>query len=181
MVIYLEGKTSDRKLRLFAVACCRRPGPTIYAARCAALLELAERLADGLARPEEVLAARRIAYPHGFIATLEPNAEVAVDRVRGELGDGPGEVARQVGCVREVFGNPWRTAPADHSWQSWGRRTIPNLAQVIYDEREFDRLPILADAVEEAGCSDAAMLAHLRGPGPHVRGCWVLDLLLGKE
>jgi hypothetical protein len=55
------------------------------------------------------------------------------------------------------------------------------LAQGIYDERAFERLPILADALEDAGCTDAAILVHCRGPGPHVRGCWVVDLILGKQ
>ena len=58
--------------------------------------------------------------------------------------------------------------------------TVVQLAQSIYDDRAFDRLPILADALEEAGCTDAAILDHCRGPGPHVRGCWAVDLLLGK-
>jgi hypothetical protein len=55
------------------------------------------------------------------------------------------------------------------------------LAAAFYAERAFDHLPILADAVEEAGCSDEALLGHLRGPDPHVRGCWAVDLILGKE
>ena len=55
------------------------------------------------------------------------------------------------------------------------------LAGAIYDERAFDRLPVLGDALEDAGCADAAILAHCRGPGEHVRGCWVVDLLLGKS
>jgi hypothetical protein len=54
------------------------------------------------------------------------------------------------------------------------------LAEASYEEQAFDRLPILADALEEAGCSDEALLGHLRGPGPHVKGCWALDLVLGK-
>ncbi|MBM4071279.1 MAG: hypothetical protein FJ271_20430 [Planctomycetes bacterium] len=63
----------------------------------------------------------------------------------------------------------------------WNDDTIPRLAHSIYDERAFDRLPILADALEAAGCTDAEILSHCRGPGPHVRGCWVVDLILGKE
>ena len=64
-----------------------------------------------------------------------------------------------------------------------GADRAPNakLAQGIYDDRAFDRLPVLADALEEAGCTNAEILAHCREPGPHVRGCWALDLLLGKE
>ena len=55
------------------------------------------------------------------------------------------------------------------------------VARAIYDDRAFDRLPILADALMDAGCDDEQILAHCRGPGPHVRGCWVVDLVLGKE
>jgi hypothetical protein len=64
-------------------------------------------------------------------------------------------------------------------WLSWNNGTVPKLARLIYDERRWDELPVLADALEEADCSDAAILGHLRGEGPHARGCWVLDLLLG--
>ena len=58
---------------------------------------------------------------------------------------------------------------------------MPALARRVYDERAFHDLPILADALEDAGCADAALLEHCRGPAPHVRGCWVVDLILGKE
>jgi hypothetical protein len=64
---------------------------------------------------------------------------------------------------------------------AWRDSTIRKLAKSIYDDRAFDRLPLLADALEEAGCTDADILAHCRGDGPHVRGCWVVDLILGKS
>lgn len=67
------------------------------------------------------------------------------------------------------------------SWLAWNDGTIPRLAQAIYSDRRFSDLPILADAIEEAGCTDAEILAHCRAEGPHVRGCWVVDLLLRKE
>jgi hypothetical protein len=63
----------------------------------------------------------------------------------------------------------------------WLTLTVRQLAQAIYDDRAFDRLPILADALEDAGCDNADILNHCRQPGEHVRGCWVVDLLLGKE
>jgi hypothetical protein len=66
-------------------------------------------------------------------------------------------------------------------WLSWNDGIVPKLAQAIYDDRVFDRLPILADALEEAGCTNADILNHCRRPGEHVRGCWVVDLLLGKS
>jgi hypothetical protein len=63
----------------------------------------------------------------------------------------------------------------------WLTRTVSSLAGCIHDEAAFDRLPLLADALEDAGCTDTAILEHCRGPGPHVRGCWVVDLLLGRS
>jgi hypothetical protein len=60
------------------------------------------------------------------------------------------------------------------------RGTVPKLAAAIYDERAFDRLPVVADALEDAGCTDAAILGHCRAGGEHVRGCWAVDLELGK-
>ena len=69
----------------------------------------------------------------------------------------------------------------DPSWLAWNDGAIRKMAQAIYDARAFDRLPLLADALEDAGCTDAAILSHCREPGEHVRGCWVVDLLLGKS
>jgi hypothetical protein len=86
------------------------------------------------------------------------------------------EAARQVASVRCLFGNPFRPVAADPSWLT---SDVLALAQGIYDERAFDRAPILADALEDAGCADADALAHLRHGGEHARGCWVLDLVLG--
>jgi hypothetical protein len=88
----------------------------------------------------------------------------------------------QCGLVRELFGPlPFRPASVDAAWLAGNDGTVSKLAAAIYDARAFERLPVLADALEDAGCSDAALLGHLRGPGPHVRGCWAVDLLLGKE
>ena len=76
-----------------------------------------------------------------------------------------------------IFGNPFRPVAADPGWLT---PTAVAIAESIYKERAFDRLPILADALEEAGCADADVLLHCREPGEHVRGCWVVDLVLGK-
>jgi hypothetical protein len=67
------------------------------------------------------------------------------------------------------------------AWLSWNNGTVPHLARFAYDDRAFDRLPVLADALEGAGCDDADLLGHLRGPGPHCRGCWAVDVLSGKS
>jgi len=88
------------------------------------------------------------------------------------------QVARapQSDMLREVFGNPFRaplTPDAD-----WLTSDVVSLAEAIYDEQAFDRMPVLGDALEEAGCTEADILAHCREPGEHLRGCWVLDTIL---
>lgn len=88
------------------------------------------------------------------------------------------EGAAQVCLLRDIFGNPFRPVTLDPRWQS---ETVVALASGIYAERAFDRMLILADALEDAGCDNADILAHCRGDGPHVRGCWVVDLILGKS
>jgi hypothetical protein len=80
----------------------------------------------------------------------------------------------QADLLRCIFGNPFRPVLA------WNDGTVVKMARAIYEERAFDRLPILADALEEAGCANVDILNHCRQPGAHVRGCWVVDLLLGK-
>jgi len=87
-----------------------------------------------------------------------------------------------VGGDTGPVGNPFRPAPhIDPAWLAGNGGTVPKLARAIYDERAFDRLPVLADALEDAGCTDADILTHCRSGGEHVRGCWVVDLLLGKD
>jgi hypothetical protein len=80
-----------------------------------------------------------------------------------------------------VYGNPFRLVRADPAWLAWKSGTVPAIARRIYDEKAFGDLPILADALEEAGCSNPAMIVHCRDDHRHVRGCWVLDCLLGLE
>ena len=77
-----------------------------------------------------------------------------------------------------IFGNPFRPVTVDPAWLT---TAVVKLAQAIYDERRFQEMPILADALEEAGCTNADILHHCRSEGPHVRGCWVVDVILGKQ
>jgi hypothetical protein len=91
------------------------------------------------------------------------------------------EIKRHAELFRDIFGSPFHRVTVDASWLNWNFGTVPAIARHIYDERRFENMSILADALEDAGCGDAAILDHCRGSGPHVRGCWVLDLLLGKE
>jgi hypothetical protein len=79
---------------------------------------------------------------------------------------------------RCIFGNPFRKAAFSNAW---GSGTAVALARRMHESRNFDAMLILADALEEAGCTDAEILAHCRSEGPHVRGCWVVDLILGKQ
>jgi hypothetical protein len=79
--------------------------------------------------------------------------------------------------LRDIFGNPFRPVSVDTAWLT---STVIALARQMYDSRDFSGMPILADALQDAGCETAAILDHCRGSGPHCRGCWLMDLLLGK-
>ena len=101
---------------------------------------------------------------------------------KGDIGDARvNERATQSCLLHDIFDNPFRLAAIDPAILCWNDGTLVKIARAIYEERAFDRLPILADALEEAGCENENMLAHLRGVGPHVRGCWPLDLILEKS
>jgi hypothetical protein len=84
----------------------------------------------------------------------------------------------QASALRDIVGNPFHPPTIEEAWRT---ATVTSLAHAIYADHAFDRMPILGDALEDAGCTDADVLAHCRQPGPHVRGCWVVDLMLGKE
>jgi hypothetical protein len=84
----------------------------------------------------------------------------------------------QCRLLRDIFGNPFRPVAFDPRWRT---EDVLGLARGIYEDRAFDRLPLLADALMDAGCDSDDILSHCRGEGPHVRGCWVVDLVLGKE
>jgi hypothetical protein len=80
--------------------------------------------------------------------------------------------------IRDIFGNPFRPVAFAREWRTG---TAVSLAKQMYESRDFGAMPILADALQDAGCDRADVLDHCRGPGAHVRGCWVVDLVLGKE
>jgi hypothetical protein len=207
MLHFLRGKASNRKLRLFAVACCRHlmrpwPSPPEYDK----YLEWAELFADGEAGADDLAVvggevadyvedyapdwwtgiARGIAcavrLPAADPSGLRPATlqVLRYDRFPGEdrSGEEREEFAAQAALLRELVGRlPFRPVPIDPAWLT---PAVIALAQGIYNERAFDRLPALADALEEAGCDNADILDHCRGPGPHVLGCWMLDLLLNE-
>lgn len=88
------------------------------------------------------------------------------------------ELAEQVRLLRDIFGNPFRPVTFNPKWRT--EHTV-GIATKLYHERIFDAMPILADALEDAGCDSEEILSHCREPGVHVCGCWVVDLVLGKE
>jgi hypothetical protein len=98
------------------------------------------------------------------------------------------EASAQSGLLRDVAGPPSHRISLGPALLGWDQGTLVKLAQAAYDERlppegtlDTPRLAVLADALEDAGCTHADILDHLRGPGPHVRGCWVVDVVLGKS
>ena len=88
------------------------------------------------------------------------------------------EASRQVDLLRDIFGNPFRPVAFDPAWRT---DTALILARQMYESRDFSLMPILADALQDADCESDDMLNHCRSDGPHVRGCWVVDLVLGKQ
>ena len=120
------------------------------------------------------------------------NASIAVAAIEnaGATSVNPGtsyasraaEERAQTDLIRCIFVTlPFRPVHLAPSLLTWNDATIPKIAEAIYEDRAFERLPILADALEEAGCTDTNILDHCRTPGEHGRGCWPVDLVLGKS
>jgi hypothetical protein len=228
------GKASDRKLRLFAAACCHAVMHLMTDRRSYRAGKLAERLADGLACRKAELAAVHNAVrdaerqaemvnpsgwpddpfwedpagPGGLSSTEKYQDRMRLDRrasvaavaalavgedmdlgVAAEIARGITFDREEDRCVevtpaaflRDLFGPlPFKLVTLDPTWLAWNDGTAEKLARGIYEERAFDRLPILHDALLDAGCHNEDILSHCRSAGPHVRGCWVVDLLLGQ-
>ncbi|MFO0927390.1 MAG: hypothetical protein U0736_10170 [Gemmataceae bacterium] len=202
---------SERKLRLFLCACVRQVWPLLIDERCRAAVEAAERFADGLIGTDVLTHAWKGAWEIGFIGAAgfadRAAAMTAVTAVNyltvsyGTLyarsameqevykqaahGKDVYQVTRwtwqvQEALFRDVVGNPFRAAVIDPAWLGWNDHFVRSLADLIDRERRYTDLPVLGDALEDAGCEDEALLAHCHG-GRHVRGCWVIDALLGRE
>jgi hypothetical protein len=128
----------------------------------------ATRIAKACAYRARYLAKYRSPSSYRFLARFRSPSQRDHDR----------EQAAQCHRLRDIFGNPFRPVTVDSTWLT---SSVLKLAQAIYDDRAFDRLPRLADALVAAGCTNEDILSHCRSGGEHVRGCWVVDLMLGKE
>jgi hypothetical protein len=233
MFAFLGKRASNRKLRLFACACCRTLWDQIEDEDVRKALAASERFADGLIRDSTLTSwHRRAVHARDHVARSWADlvrqgrtsefgrpalyyavAEVTLtDQHRGQVAGAWHPVAGSVAVVvtggkfvagqheleaaraeaarafppllRDVIGNPFRPVTISPGWLT---PDVTTLAQAAYDERlpsgtlDLDRLAVLSDALEDAGCDSVDLLGHLRSPGPHVRGCWVVDLLLGKK
>jgi hypothetical protein len=227
MLLLVEERLSDRKLRLAVCAFCRRLWDLLDE-RSRWVIEVAERYADGDATSSELKKAQGVALARveaaefeewksgiddpEYRTTLARHAATRATRhaVAGKSADvfesarieaviaaghahatdspvDPAadmvhegqqkEAAAQVSMIRDLAGNPFSVGKIDFDYSN----SAFCVAASIYLDRAFDRLPILADALEDAGCTDAAILDHCRKPGEHARGCWVVDLCLRKE
>jgi hypothetical protein len=112
--------------------------------------------------------------------SLSDCCDTAIRTVEAESArSADSERIAQAAIVRDILGNPFRRAKFNKGWHT---STSVELARQMYDSRDFSIMPILADALEDTGCDNDDVLSHCRDPrGTHVRGCWVVDLVLGKS
>jgi hypothetical protein len=198
-LLALGDRVSPRKLRLFMCACCRHMWSGIAQEAHRRAVEVGEQFADGEVSDE----VRAAAYQRGELTIGAGhhccNACVAVPllvkRVRHHAHSAAGpqyklgsreervEVTRRNQLhnhllLRDVFADTFQPVSFSPSWRT---DDAVALARQMYDSRDFGAMPILADALQDAGCDSEEVLSHCRGPGPHVRGCWVIDLVLGRS
>ena len=199
-----RGKVSNRKFRLFGLACVRDvwDGPAARRPASGGRDVRAVRgwPRDGGGTPGGARRGRRHVRRHrghhrrprpsrsrpfatGAVVPDGGRSSAGIAAVAAEARSDWGtawEQAKQLHCrlFRDVFGNPFRPVTLDPSWLT---PSVRLLAEDIYADRAFDRLPILSDALQDAGCENDDILSHCLGGGPHVLGCWVVDLVLNKE
>jgi hypothetical protein len=205
---FLRRQGHDRKARLFACGCCQKIWNHITDPVLRNAVDVTERFADRAATTSQLRMARRkvdqvvsnlraswassrrtsspeqhsnfITYEAAIVVSLTTQLNITLEAVASYTSNILTHTAGDpAGLVRDIFGNPFRPVTFDPEWRT---TTAVALARGIYDERAFDRLPILGDALQDAGCDNDDLLNHLRHPNAtHVRGCWALDLVLGKE
>lgn len=212
MLAFLRGKTSDRKLRLFAVRCCQSACSLLQSRIYRDAIEVSEQFADGLASDDRLRKARsqvresaertfrrvraspwsravQIHFARMMVVSvcarniaevLQAVDEVCVTANSSESYETKRKLERQqqAALLRDVVQYPQSSVILDSTWLT---SDVLALAEGIYQEKAFDRMPILADALQDAGCDNEDVLNHCRQPGEHVRGCWVVDLLTGRK
>lgn len=208
MLELLRDNATERKFRLFACACCRRVWPWLADVRSRRAVEVAEELTDGsvsltdwsdaeaaawhamheggegLLDTEDATARLMFHYASGaaFSAVQADFDRVDASSVAQDAANCASEKdqeRRSQACLlRDIFGNPFRPVTFSPAWRI---DTALTLARQMYDSREFSAMPIPADALQDAGCDNEDVLNHCRFSDVHVRGCWVVDLVLGKE
>ena len=176
----LRVQLTDRKWRLFACACLRRFPHVVADERNLDAVEAEERYADGLTPKRELKKARkaaRLSWLPSYEAFDEASAVVRAAAVQVT----PERQRSLDSVLDDQAGHLWHPVLLRPSWLRRNGGIVAAMARTIYTDHSFADLPILADALEEAGCDNADILDHCRRPGEHARGCWVLDLLLGKQ
>ncbi len=191
---------TSRKTRLFACGCYRLVWDQIHLVSIKLFVELAEARADRQIKQTDLQKYRTPqgkpnrnsadehlwVFAHAILEPIVNPSQIAwTTRLAGEPNKYNTDILNewedcpeQANLLRDIFGNPFRPVDFDPEWQT---DTAVALAQTMYDARNFHAMPILADALQDAGCEDAAILDHCRDEhGLHVRGCWVVDLVLGK-
>ncbi|VTR97201.1 Uncharacterized protein (Fragment) OS=uncultured bacterium PE=4 SV=1 [Gemmata massiliana] len=184
---------NQRKLRAFAIACCRRIAPFIDDPRMIAALDAAEQFVDG-ATSSDLLTEHHRAVSDSYSDAQYEQAWAAIwCASRAEVGWNVSSHAVQVlefekwgseysahcDLIRDIFGSPF--CPVTFS-PEWLTTTATAIAAQMYQSRDFSAMPILADALQDTGCDNPDVLNHCRDAGAtHVRGCWVVDMVLGKS
>jgi hypothetical protein len=198
MLDFLRGRAADRKLRLFACACCRRIWPLLTDGRSRHAVAVAEGYAEGRVGEQELRAAHDASRLSSKLSRVDWGRDAALCCSSAwephEVATGAARFARykverkadetlpQAALLRDVFGPfPFRPVSLRPDVLAWGDRLVVRLARGIYDARRFADLPLLGDALLDAGCDEEEVLAHCRAGGEHVLGCWALDLILGKS
>jgi hypothetical protein len=175
MLRHVGKLASERQLRLIAVACNRWSYPV--GGQTEAVLLAVERLADGIETTDDLSVLTTL--PEWDRRNWNQAGAVTVADMRVALPShrsNEDERVAQCNFIRDIF--PFHPITLSPSWLT---STVVSLANQMYESRDFSAMPILADALQDADCSNETILTHCRGPGPHVRGCWAIDLLTGRE